>query len=86
MSFSQVSCGLQPDAFSAGEELNYKVIYNWGLIWLVSARASFKVKSIGHNGRACYHLIGSGTYPKYDWFFKVRDVLKLTSIQNLSDR
>lgn len=75
--FPQVGCGLQLTAFSAGEELNYKVIYNWGPIWLESAEASFKVKSTIHNGKACYHLIGSGsTYPKYDWFFKVRDVFE----------
>jgi hypothetical protein len=74
---SQVSCGLKPIAFSAGEELNYSVIYNWGLIWLESAQASFKVKSGIHNGKSCYLLNGSGsTYPKYDWFFKVRDVFE----------
>ncbi|MES2679670.1 MAG: DUF3108 domain-containing protein [Bacteroidota bacterium] len=74
---AQVSCGLKPIAFSAGEELNYDVVYNWGLIWLESAQASFKVKSSTYNGKSCYLLNGSGnTYPKYDWFFKVRDVFE----------
>jgi len=74
---SQVSCGLKLNAFSSGEELNYKVIYNWGMIWLESAEASFKVKASSYNSKGCYLLSGTGsTYPKYDWFFKVRDVFE----------
>lgn len=77
VSFSQISCDLKPFAFSSGEELNYKVIYNWGMIWLESAEASFKVKQAKYNGKNCYLFTGSGsTYPKYDWFFKVRDVFE----------
>jgi hypothetical protein len=76
-SFAQPGCGLQLDAFTAGEELNYKVIYNWGMIWLESAQASFKVKPATYNGKGCYLFSGSGnTYSKYDWFFKVRDVFE----------
>ena len=74
---AQISCGLHHTAFTAGEELNYKVIYNWGLIWLESAEASFKVKQAAYGGKGCYLLSGSGsTYPKYDWFYKVRDVFE----------
>jgi len=74
---AQTSCGLKPTAFKSGEELNYKVIYNWGLIWLESAQASFKVKTTEYNGKTCYLLNGTGnTFPKYDWFFKVRDVFE----------
>lgn len=74
---SQISCGLQHTAFCAGEELNYKVIYNWGLIWLESAEASFKVKPAAYGGNGCYLLSGTGsTYPKYDWFYTVRDVFE----------
>lgn len=74
---SQNFCNLELNAFTAGEELNYKVIYNWGMIWLESAEASFKVKSASYNGKGCYLFSGTGsTYPKYDWFFKVRDVFE----------
>lgn len=76
-SYSQISCGLIHNAFTSGEELNYKVIYNWGPIWLESAEASFKVKAANYNGKGCYLLTGSGsTYSKYDWFYKVRDVFE----------
>lgn len=74
---SQTDCVKKNIAFAAGEELNYKVAYDWGLIWVESAHASFKVKSGSLNGRSCYVLNGSGsTYPKYDWFYKVRDVFE----------
>ncbi len=73
----QNDCSIKNSAFSSGEELNFKVNYNWGPIWLESAFASFKVSSSRWNGRNCYLLTGSGsTYPKYDWFFKVRDVFE----------
>jgi len=74
---AQTSCGLELNAFCGGEELNYKVIYNWGLIWLESAQASFKTKPFTYNGKGCYLFSGTGsTFPKYDWFFKVRDVFE----------
>src|SRR4051812_46294873 len=74
VSSSQSACGLVDEAFQSGEELNYKVNYNWGLIWLESAHASFTIKATIQNGRKCFRFNGSGsTYPKYDWFFKVRD-------------
>lgn len=81
--YAQSSCGLEPSAFCSGEELNYKVIYNWGLIWLESAQASFKVKPAFYNGKGCYLFSGTGsTYPKYDWFFKVRDVFETYADSN----
>lgn len=75
--FSQSHCVSKNTAFSAGEDLQFKVIYNWGMIWLESAYANFNVSSGKLNGKNCYVLNGSGsTYPKYDWFFKVRDVFE----------
>jgi hypothetical protein len=75
--FSQHECSVKNNAFISGEELNYKVIYNWGFIWVESAYASFKTKSSTYNGKRCYLLSGSGsTYSKYDWFFKVRDLFE----------
>lgn len=71
---AQSSCAISNQAFSSGEELNFKVVYNWGPIWLESAWASFKVSSGTYSGKKCYVFKGSGsTYPRYDWFFKVHD-------------
>ncbi|PBQ30861.1 hypothetical protein CNR22_03415 [Sphingobacteriaceae bacterium] len=75
--FSQTSCVTKNVAFSSGEELNYQIVYNWGMIWVESAYASFKVNSSKLNGRNCYRFTGTGsTYTKYDWFYKVRDVFE----------
>lgn len=74
---AQDACGIKTPAFISGEELHYRVIYNWGMVWLESGYASFKVREGFLNKRKCYLLTGSGsTYPKYDWFFKVRDVFE----------
>ena len=74
---AQEKCGVKNSAFMFDEELQYKVIYNWGPIWLESAYAAFTVKPANLNGKACYLFNGSGsTYPKYDWFYKVRDVFE----------
>ena len=72
-------CAAQSNAFKSGEQLNFSVVYNWGMVWLESASASFKVKSTAVNNKPCFVFTGSGsTYPKYDWFFKVHDVFETT--------
>ncbi len=74
---AQSYCTAGTRAFEAGEELNYKVTYNWGLVWLESAFAKFTVEKSRLNARACYYFRGEGsTYKNYDWFYKVRDVFE----------
>jgi hypothetical protein len=74
-SSAQSGCRVTNTAFSSGEELHFKVVYNWGAIWIESAEATFSVKSSDIKGRVCYKLNGTGfTYPKYAWFYKVQDV------------
>ena len=83
---AQTNCGIKNAAFSSGEVLNYKVVYNWGFIWLESAEASFKVNSGTYNKKGAYIFTGSGsTYPKHDWFFKVRDLFE-THVDSASFR
>jgi hypothetical protein len=73
--YSQVSCIPGPPAFKSSEELTYRVVYNWGLVWLESGHAEFKVTSGNSGGRQTFMFLGSGgTFPKYDWFFRVRDL------------
>lgn len=63
---------VRQDAFVEGERLTYRVHYGW----LNAGEASFEVhkKSILHNGRECYQLLGSGrSASSFDWFFRVRD-------------
>ncbi len=75
--FSQTNCVNENTAYDPGEELNYKVIYNWGPIWLESGKATFRVGSANIKGRTLYVFNGSGsTYSSYDWFYKVQDVFE----------
>jgi Protein of unknown function (DUF3108) len=77
INFSQSNCVAENTAYSPGEELNYKVIYNWGMIWLESGKATFRVGSAKIKNRTLYVFNGSGsTYPNYDWFYKVKDVFE----------
>jgi hypothetical protein len=64
------NCSTRNMAFTTGEELTYKVYYNWNFVWLSAGEVTFRVEE--SNGE--YHLSAHGsTYKSYDWFFKVRD-------------
>lgn len=57
-------------AFGAGEELTYKLYYNWGFVWLPAGEVKFRVN--GH--QSGWHFEADGyTYGSYEWFYKVRD-------------
>jgi hypothetical protein len=63
-------CQARNRAFKAGEELVYKVYYNWNFVWISAGEVTFRVKDL----QGEYHLSAHGsTYKSYDWFFKVRD-------------
>ena len=63
-------CDIQNTTFLPGEEITYKLYYNWNFIWLSAGEVTFRVKDTGSR----YHFSASGrTYKSYEWFFKVRD-------------
>lgn len=73
-SSAQKNCTPGNQSFRSGEQLTYVVNYNWGAIWMTTAEVTFSVNMVELNGRQVYHFTGiGGTYPKYDWFYKVRD-------------
>ena len=85
-------CFMENTAFQGGEEITYKLYYNWGMVWLAAGEVKFKVSDIGGQ----YHLSAIGkTYKSYEWFFKVRDyydtyidkksLLPKTSIRDVSE-
>lgn len=81
-------CSTSNEVFEAGEELVYKVYYNWNFVWLSAGEVTFRVYDDGDE----YHLSARGrTYPSYEWFFTVRDnydcyVSKETLLPRLSIR
>ncbi len=68
-------CVRTNSAFQPGEEVVYKVIYNWNGIWLHAGQVFFSVTEGVFGNRQVYKLRGYGaTYKSYDWFYKVRDL------------
>jgi len=60
--------------FRAGEELEYKVSYNWEFVWINAGKVVFKIDSLMYGDRPAYHFKSFGrTLTSYDLFFKVRD-------------
>lgn len=70
-SFDQYSpCGGRNAAFQPGEEITYKIYYNWQFVWMAAGEVTFKVDDDGD----LYQLSAQGrTYDSYEWFYKVRD-------------
>lgn len=81
-------CDTDNDVFEVGEELVYKVYYNWNFVWLSAGEVVFRV----YDDDEDYHLSARGrTYSSYEWFFKVRDnydsyISKETLLPRLSIR
>lgn len=60
--------------FQAGEALTYSIYYYFMGVWVGAGDVTFSVSNGTFNGEPCYHFKGFGaTYPRYDWFYKVRD-------------
>ncbi len=63
-------CTIENNAFQGGEEITYKLYYNWNFVWLSAGEVTFRVHDLGNQ----YHLSAHGrTYKSYEWFYKVRD-------------
>ena len=75
--FSQCISGI--DGFQSGEKLSYDAYYNWGFIWIKVGEAIFEVRDSVRNDHQLLHFRGyGGSYPNYDWIFKVREDFNVT--------
>ena len=64
-------CVMGNTTFQHGEEITYKLYYNWNFVWIPAGEVIFKVAETSNNQ---YHFKATGrTYSSYDWAFKVRD-------------
>ncbi len=74
--------------FKHGEEITYKIFYNWNFVWMAAGEVTFKVWDEGTQ----FHYQAYGkTYSSYEWFFTVDDryeswVDKATLLPNYSER
>ena len=63
-------CHSVNSTFQEGEELTYKLYYNWNAAWFSAGEVVFKVQDEGSQ----YHVSAEGhTYRSYEWFYKVHD-------------
>jgi len=63
-------CYMENTTFVDGEELVYKVYYNWNFVWIPAGFATFTVTDVGDQ----WHLVVVGrTMKSYEWFYKVND-------------
>ncbi len=86
------ACRSENVAFQAGEEIVYKMYYNWNFVWLSAGEVVFSVRDNG----TTYHISAHGqTYKSYEWFYRVRDkydtyidketLLPLVSIRDIQE-
>ncbi len=81
-------CEMDNTTFVAGEEIVYKIYYNWNFVWMSAGEVTFRV----YDDDEQYHLSARGrTYDSYEWFFTVRDnydsyIDKATLLPSLSIR
>lgn len=67
-------CNTRNKAFGEGEQLYFKVWYNFGRLWIGAGEAQLSVAGDVLNGKKMYHIVGDGkTLKSYDFFYKVRD-------------
>jgi hypothetical protein len=65
-----VLCSIENSTFLVGEEITYKLFYNWNILWLSAGEVVFRVEESEDQ----YHIVVTGrTYKSYEWFFKVND-------------
>ncbi|HSY76583.1 MAG TPA: DUF3108 domain-containing protein [Bacteroidia bacterium] len=71
------SCEIHNSFFKPGEQITYKIYYHWHFVWLESGEVTFGVAEHNYQGIPSYYFTGMGhSYPKYDWFFQVRDTFR----------
>ena len=68
--FDTMECGVSNTVFNEGEEIIYKIYYNWNFIWISAGEVRFQVKELEDQ----YHVKVLGrTYDSYDPFYRVRE-------------
>jgi hypothetical protein len=74
---SEAQCYNKNQSFGIDETLHYKIIYNWGKIWVHAANVSFNTSFKTYNARPVYHFKSKGySLDNFDWLYKVRDSLE----------
>ncbi len=72
----QAQCTAENHAFSAGEDLSYKLYFNWKFIWVTVGSANMNIQQTTHEGKDAFrcHLMTKGN-KMADRLFVLRDTL-----------
>lgn len=74
---AQGECNVKNCVFKPGEKIDYRIYYHWHFVWIEAGEVNFNVTLKDYYNRHCYYFTGNGrTYPKYEWFYKVRDTVQ----------
>ncbi|CAH1001046.1 hypothetical protein LEM8419_02014 [Neolewinella maritima] len=63
-------CSIRNTTFQSGEQIVYKLYYNWNFVWLAAGEVTFDVHDLPEQYRV---TVRGQTYPSYEWFYKVTD-------------
>ena len=67
---------LKNTAFKDGEQLEYKLYFNWKFIWLTAGTAKMSIKAATYQGKPAYCCaLTTETSKKIDRYFRMRDTL-----------
>ena len=67
------NCGIENSAFLSGEEVVYKIYYNWNFIWSAAGLVHFNVVESDSSFRV---LVTGSTKGFFDKFYRVRDTFE----------
>lgn len=84
---AEAQCTAENTAFSAGEELNYNLYFNWKFVWVSAGTATLSIRQARHEGKSAYesHLI-TRTNPRLDRFFMMRDTMQSIITEDMVPR
>ncbi len=73
----QAQCPAENKAFKHGEQLDYTLYFNWGIIWIKCGSASFTTRDAYYKGTDGYRCdLLFRTNEKFDKYFTLRDTLE----------
>lgn len=80
-------CVAENTAFSAGEELNYDLYFNWKFVWVSAGTATMSISQTKWEGQPAYrtHLI-TRTSSRLDRFFMMRDTMLSIITEDMTPR
>lgn len=68
------SCNTLKSPYQNGEKATYKIYYNWKAMWMSAGAVTFEVQDAQICDKNVHKVLCEGkTFPKFDWFYKVRD-------------